>query len=99
MMYNDDIAHVPSDAILLNATLLSMLITVNRMEIPNDAMIEFSGISEPSWTRDSQPPKGSPWSLTSANSCLEPVATLLTHLTTAMMTIVIESSTVAPAVD
>ena len=91
-------AHVPSEAILLNATVLPILIKERRIEKTKDTTTELKGMSQPGCTRERNAPKGTPWSRAKANNCLEHVATLFTHPNIAMMTIM-DARTVVLVVD
>jgi hypothetical protein len=98
MMYEENNAQVPSEAILLKATVLPILIKDKRIETTKDTRTELSGISQPGRTRERKEPNGTPWSRAKAKSCLEHVATLLTHPKMAMITVMV-ARTVAPVVD
>jgi hypothetical protein len=60
MMYEDNKAQVPRDAIELKATVLPMLIIERPIEKQKETMTELRGMSQPGWTRDKNGPKGTP---------------------------------------
>jgi hypothetical protein len=89
---------VPSDATELNATVLPMLIRESLTAILKDTRTLLRGMSQPGRTQDRKALKGTPWSRAKAKSWREHVATLLTHLNTAMI-VVIDARAVAPGMD